>query len=448
MCINSKQIFNYISKISDFKKMSKAASDSDEKKDSDYDDSDSDDDRFTIQLNSNAVDVNFSKLCKYSDVIRKRKGIEDAKNFLNQIFIKYESDYGIEERSVLLFLRIIQDESKTKISPTDFWDLNVLSTLFKTKKLSKILQKYAQNHAKDVSFITMIMNRKNSKNFSFFFENIDDSESFEVGFEDILKKNVEGCLQCEEFGKMPISVVTRVISESESEFSSDSLYSFIKKSIEDRYTLLCFIDIKNISGENFDDLYNRYANEKVPKRYYNNIKADIEYVKQLRDKAKVKNNKTDYLLLENRELKEKNKRLLNKKAELLRQLNELHAGNNEIQEENKKLIEKNHENLNSMIDENDKLKEDNQQLENQIDDLRKKIDVILSEIKSQNQKIEKIYDKNYRKINNQTNIAIFLANEVPEINNLKSSGIFFKYFIRICCIWHVKLVMNIWYHFF
>ena len=44
--------------------------------------------------------------------------------------------------------------------------------------------------------------------------------------------------------------------------TSDDLYAFITKSIEDRHILFSFLQIQKLSDEAFNDLYNSYLKQK------------------------------------------------------------------------------------------------------------------------------------------------------------------------------------------
>lgn len=65
------------------------------------------------------------------------------------------------------------------------------------------------------------------------------------------------CLQNENFGLLPISIVYCILSKSE-EIPNDLLFDFISKSIEERCTLFNFLNIQNLSDIKLGELFDLY----------------------------------------------------------------------------------------------------------------------------------------------------------------------------------------------
>lgn len=392
------------------------------------DDSDSDDDLIQLNLKSNLIDVRYSQLLKYSSLVRKECKMENAEKFLNEHLNKFINDYDIEEQSVILFFKIIGDEKHVKIDTHDFWNLWLLSDFFKSKKLTKNLLKYAQKHENDTNFIINIIINQNSPKYSSI-SHFYEEKDFNQHYEEMLKQNVNECLKCEDFGKLPISTIQHIIEESEVEFSSDSLYDFINQSIEERHILYQFLDIHNLSDEKFNTLYNDYnRNKSNPEifKYFNYLKPDLLYIKELKEKIKKTDHDFDLLKQENDQLREDNKLLKLKKNKLGNKLNALLNKNDELKTENKIIFDVREDQFKNLCEENVILKEANISLAVEVAEIEKKIQDVSKKLNDKSQEAKKlsILSQNY------TNILLFMAQNVPNLENLKESG---KTLLHMAC---------------
>lgn len=376
--------------------------------DNDNDDSDSDDDIISIQLKSNIIEISFKLLTTYSETIRKKCDINNAEEFITKNLENYENNYGVEEKNIILFFKLIQEEKTTTIQPDDFWDLNLLSTFFKVKKFKKKLKKYSQHHSNDISFICGLILKQSSPHFSFFFGDIDDSTT---EFENILKENVESCLKSEQFGRLPISHISRIIEGSKNEFSSDSLYDFIYQSIEIRCDLFRFLDVSKLSDVRFNDLYRNYNQEPRPD-YFIMLPADINYIYTLRNNDENNKGQIDQLIRENIKLRDENKRLKNHRNKLKEkdQLVTIESLTKEL-----KLV-KTYQSIQeaALLDENKKLIEENKKIQNEIDELNKKLQKNIKELSKAKQESKQLSKWNRRNSINYTNIVLLLAKSVKK----------------------------------
>lgn len=124
--------------------------------------------------------------------------------------------------------------------------------------------------------------------------------------EDILKDNIAECLSNDNFFKLPIPIMYRIIERSDhDQIQCDLLYDFIKKSIKSRYILFQFIDMKSLSDENFYDLC-----ENIPKKYLGYLQIQIDYMKKMKNDIKLLEKEIKQLKEENLTEKKKSRKLI------------------------------------------------------------------------------------------------------------------------------------------
>lgn len=207
--------------------------------------------------------------------------------------------------------------------------------------------------------------------------------------EELLVNNIDRCLQNQNFKKLPISVIHRIFQKSGGQnFSSDILYEFIAESIESRSVLFSFIKIRDLSENNFDDLYKKFlsANENGSSIYFRYLSADIAFIKSLKEeKNKIQidlGNKINELESNNRliqievEKQKTDNESLQNKANLLEnenhslqdQINHLTSGNESLQNRIARL-ESDNESLRNELNQSN-----NENLENREQIKRLKID--------------------------------------------------------------------------
>lgn len=149
-------------------------------------------------------------------------------------------------------------------------------------------------------------------------ESILPNDEFSSNLGQLLSSQIDKYLQNENFGKLNISIISRIIEKSQKNVKSESLCEFISKSIDERYVLFTFIDIGKLSESNFNDLINGYLQRKSSAKsfYYQYLPANLMYVKKLKDDLiksdKAQNNK----LLEIKDLNSQIKALKNENAHL------------------------------------------------------------------------------------------------------------------------------------
>lgn len=204
-----------------------------------------------IQLQSSSFNVIYSQLFKYSKFIRDNyPNINDIRLELSKNLQIFQSDFKIKEENVILFFKLLQNESII-INNQNYCDLLLLSNFFQVKKITRILNQYKKTYFFDTSFIiSQLLMQISKPNANYLLQ---DQASIEM--ESLLYNRINDCLQDGPFGLIPISVIYRIISKSDkSQISSDLLFDFISKSIEERFTLFTFLSIQNLSKTKFDEL--------------------------------------------------------------------------------------------------------------------------------------------------------------------------------------------------
>lgn len=384
------------------------------------DDSESDD-VIEIQLISNIIEVSYPQLIKYSYFIKNKCTIDDAKEYLTQNLQKYEMDYDINERNIILFFKCIEEDKNISITISNFWDFNVLSCTLKVKKFLSDLKKFSIDHANDISFVSNLVNKQNSKNFSFFFNEI-DNDAFDIDIEDILKNRINECFENDEFKKLPISVIYKIVKDCEENLKNDNLCDFIIQSINERCKLFELLDLRSLSKEKFDSLYEIYSNEKVPRKYFEYLRLDLKYLKELQECQE------DKLIEQNKQLLKENNDLMNQERELKKYLRILDDDTLKILKDKENLEISNHKQINSIKDENNQLIKDNENRRKKIEDLNK---IYQSKIKSLDNKkrdLSKLPLDIQKKSENFINTILFLAQNVPDFSNMKQHGILKFYY--------------------
>lgn len=241
-------------------------------------------DQIMIKLSSSSIKIHYYQLCKYSQRIVDGYQKSDTENLLMRDIKRIQNDYNIEDNNIILFFDIMK-EGNIQFSSYQFRDLFILAEYFKVKFLQNFLERYSKSHFNDINYIiNMILSSKsNATN--------EDLQNDELSnkMEQLLYDKIDECIQNENFGKLPISIIHRIFEKSDMEkITSDNLYTFICKSIENRHILFSFLDIQNLSNEKFDILYNDYCAQKKSKTafYYQFLHVDLEYIKQLRNGIK------------------------------------------------------------------------------------------------------------------------------------------------------------------
>lgn len=250
-------------------------------------------DMIEIQLQSSVIKVNYVNLFTYSKLIRDEyQTLKKAKLNLSGKFKTFQKEFKITDDNSALFFSSFKN-AKFLINNQNYGDLCKLSSYFKVKRLTKILDQYKANHNFDPDFIINEILKQIANDSSYNLTNDD----FSISMESTLCSKVNECLQIERFGLLPISMVYRIISKSE-EISSDLLFDFISKSIENRCTLFAFLNVENLSDSKLDELIGLYDQYKGDaKNFYFQClpTANLKLLKTIKDENKSMKTQIDQL---------------------------------------------------------------------------------------------------------------------------------------------------------
>lgn len=288
-----------------------------------------------IKFSSQNIKIHFYQLCKYSLVIEKEYQRYDIEERLSHDIKEFQENYNIQENNIITFFNILK-EGKVQIMTNQFRDLFKLSELFKVKFLQTFLQRYSKEHFSDIDYIVnMILSSiSETKN-----DNLQCDE-FSNEMEKQLSSKIEKCLQNENFGDLPISIIYRVIKNSDQKrISSNDLYKFIAQSIDKRYLLFSFLNIENLTENNFNDLCDNCLKRKGTHEscFYDCLPVNLIYIKQLRDEQK------NQARIENEKLMSDIEKLNSQVSKLVSENQKLSLTNSTLETEKNKLKEQNDE---------------------------------------------------------------------------------------------------------
>lgn len=241
-----------------------------------------------INLLSNELTIPIINLLKFSTILQHECFYDNIGEFFSTKFYYYIEKYKIKEESSLSFLRMLQGND-VKIVNDQFFDLIKLAELFEVKLLQKCLHTYALSHSNDIEFnINLILYQINGYDF--------DNDLFSSNAEGYLSLNIGKCISNENFWKLPISAIYRIIEKSYlKEISSDLLCDLIMKSIKERHILFTFVNIQDLSDSKFNEMYENYKNNSESSKYYEYFKNDLTYLKTLKEMKKSLENEVNKL---------------------------------------------------------------------------------------------------------------------------------------------------------
>ena len=127
--------------------------------------------------------------------------------------------------------------------------------------------------------------------------------------ENELVRQVNDCLQNENFKKLPVSMIYRILSKSDKKsYSNELLFDFIKQNIEKYYILFTFLDILDLKDDKvieFEELMLKSDNGNMT-HYLQYLPFEIKYneMKELRESNKK-------YAIRQKEIEDENERLKN-----------------------------------------------------------------------------------------------------------------------------------------
>lgn len=238
-----------------------------------------------IQLQSSQVNIDIFQLFKYSPFIQNEYSIKSIKECFPQDIIQIQNKEKIKEESMITFFTLLSDQN-AEITNENYIDLVKLSGLFEIEPLQSLLSQYQKEHFIDIDFIiNMLIDQKA------LYENNDDNtynDKISSTMEDILINEIDNLLQRANFAKLHISTIYRIIERSDGKFNSNILYDFIMKSLKDRYVLLKFLELRELSSEKINDLIDKLHLSQDAKIYEQYLPSGLHSISKLRDDIEIK----------------------------------------------------------------------------------------------------------------------------------------------------------------
>lgn len=251
-------------------------------------------DLVTIELESNQkISINYSQLCKHSQLIRNKYLISDVRSQLPKDIQKFQQENKIKSSNLKSFFKLIQDED-IEMTNDKYFDFYKLSEFFQVKSLSKNLDKYYERSISNIDFIIQFILNEIETN-----ENSECQLNFSLQMERILANHINEFLKNESTVKLPSSFVFRILQESnEEEYPMSEIFNLIIKSIDKFCILFSFIDLKRITDDQFSELYEKYSKPENEK-FFKYLPCNLDYINELKTKNKKYLTDVDHLQKEN-----------------------------------------------------------------------------------------------------------------------------------------------------
>lgn len=252
-------------------------------------DNDENGDFATFQFESRSINLNYSLLTKYSKHIRDEYVFSDITKRLPLELHSYQEQYNIHADNIFLFFQLLQQnlEINENLSLTyeQCDDLFKISVCFQIEKLSKQLKKYFKKHNVDVNFLIQIIlyeeeAMKKSENYKF---------QISEEMESVLTTKIDECLLNEKFAELPISIIFRIteLGSIMKKITANNLFDFIKKSTEKFGVLFQFLELKQLSDDRLEELFELYSNSDESNRLtFGYMKCNLDMIKELNDQLK------------------------------------------------------------------------------------------------------------------------------------------------------------------
>ena len=191
-----------------------------------------------IKTLSNNIKINFLQLYKYSSIISRMDPRDKIQNTISQNIQNLQKNHFCKEESISIFFKLL-NEKNVEIDETFYYDLYILSDLFKVNILKNFFENYFRDNIENIDFVI------NS-----YFKHIESQNDIAhqtndciIKMETLLSRNINTCLENEHFGKLPIPFIHRIIKNNDIiEINNDLLYNFILKSLNERYSLFFYIE--------------------------------------------------------------------------------------------------------------------------------------------------------------------------------------------------------------
>ena len=285
-----------------------------------------------ILLSSEVFKVPLFQVIKYSPKLTMDYSITNVNNIFSQKIKRCQETYQLQNQSIKKFIKLLQGEN-SEITNDDYCDLYRLSVEFKVEILQNILDEYSKQHSTDTDFIIISLLQYNSPNFN---ESFFNGQS-PIQMEKILSQKICDCLSNNNFGKLQMPTIFKIIEKSDKQhINSNLLYDFISKSIEERCILFQFLDLKTLSDERFNEMYSKYSNsnDSNSKKYYSFIKDGLLYMHELKASKKKAELEFNQLKKRSEHFNDENTKICIEKEELENKIIQIQKENDQLRAEN------------------------------------------------------------------------------------------------------------------
>lgn len=222
----------------------------------DFDDENYDkDDLFIFQIDSRKIIFHYSQLVQYSKKIRDKYTFSDIVNHFPQEIQEIREQLQISIENVEYFFQLLQLDynisEDSNLTYIQCIDLLKIAKFYEVRKLFNQINKYIKSRNVDVDFlIQMIQYEMKEKK-----ETENDEIKINSDIENLLISKIDECFLNEKFAELPISNIYRIVAKCPSErIKSDKLFIFIKKSIGKFCVLFQFVDLKELTDDQLDEI--------------------------------------------------------------------------------------------------------------------------------------------------------------------------------------------------
>ncbi|KAK8889906.1 hypothetical protein M9Y10_034660 [Tritrichomonas musculus] len=251
--------------------------------------------RVDFELLSKKFSVPLYQLMKYCKVLKNNNNNNDLQNTISDIsrkLVRCQQDGNLKERSINLFFDFLEERVVT-ISSDEYWDLCRLSKIFEIRLLEKFLKQYSNMKSEDIDFQINLINEYERVRIGKNDSETDDEIFFRNEYISSIEKNFKGkldeCFLRANFCELPTATVYRLLELNQGErVSADLLYEFISKSKEDRFPLLSFLKLQEMSEPKLEKLFHDYSksSETMKNKYSQYLICDLVYIQQISEEKK------------------------------------------------------------------------------------------------------------------------------------------------------------------
>ena len=192
------------------------------------------------------IQVNFSKLVNKSNYIRDKYKYSEALDLLQAEIEEIETNYNINEKSVKLFIQLIQEE-KINIPVEHYKNFYTLSEYFQIPQFTSILDNISRKDLyKDLNFtIQILLDSETAK------DSLETKLTCKI--ENFLKERINECIKNSKFKELPLPTIFRILDQGKENVDQNLLVDFICESANTRSILLKFVEIDKLEDKKVEE---------------------------------------------------------------------------------------------------------------------------------------------------------------------------------------------------